>query len=391
VTPRKATLRIAHQATCPNASKTAIESKTGCKCQPSFYVMWRDPSGATRKSPRVRDRREADKMLRAKQVEIDQGRAGNLAQKNLAFPEWVDEYERILEMRPGIKGETRRTYHKTLVIAKDAIGHVRVRDLGNAELRRFHAKIAHTAEATQIKHLTQLGACLTAAIDEGYADTNPVGSFRRGLRLRAQKGTPPFTDGEAARLLAALVEAEVDGVYVAIVRAALELGARVGELIALDWSNVDLTGGTVKIRHTYNTVDGLTTPKDRDERDIYLTPGAEQVFADWLGTAGVEASGLVFRAPRSKGFVDVHYLRKLVLAAMTTAGIEKIDAQSGRPRKPLHSLRATYARRMLEQGKHPQWVEAQLGHADLELTMQVYGAWSAEAMRAEAAREAVVR
>ena len=30
----------------------------------------------------------------------------------------------------------------------------------------------------------------------------------------------------------------------------------------------------------------------------------------------------------------------------------KVDPQSGRPRKPLHSLRSTFTRRMLEQGKH---------------------------------------
>jgi hypothetical protein len=73
--------------------------------------------------------------------------------------------------------------------------------------------------------------------------------------------------------------------------------------------------------------------------------------------------------------------------AMTAASIPQLDAQSGRPRKPLHSLRATFTRRMLERGRHPQWVEAQLGHSSLQLTIGVYGAWTAEAMRAEAGKE----
>jgi len=79
-----------------------------------------------------------------------------------------------------------------------------VREIGNPELRKFHSAVKHTAKSIQIKHLTQLGACLSAAVDEGYAARNVVGAFRKSLRLRAAKGTPPFTDGEVAKLLQAL-------------------------------------------------------------------------------------------------------------------------------------------------------------------------------------------
>ena len=71
---------------------------------------------------------------------------------------------------------------------------------------------------------------------------------------------------------------------------------------------------------------------------------------------------------------------------MVTAGITTADARTSKSRKPFHSLRATFARQQLEQGKNPQWVEAQLGHSSLQLTVGVYGAWSEEALRAEAAK-----
>lgn len=388
MSPRTASLRVAHQRKCAHASQTSLDSIKGCTCDKgkrAYYVLWRDRSGATRKSPRLRDRREAEKLLRAQQVELDQGRAGTAPERNIEFPAWIDEYEQILEQRPGIKGETRRSYGKTLAVARETIGYANVRDLGNPELRRFRAAIAHTSEATQIKHLSQLGACLSAAVEEGYADRNPVGAFRKSLRLRAPAGTSPFTDGEIERLLAALQDEQA--VYRSIVRAALETGARIGELVALDWRDVNLSSGTMQIRHTYNPVDGLTAPKDRDTRTVYLTPEAEQVFADRLGDLGdAPEAGIAFPAPRSGSYIDVHYLRRIVQDAMSEAGIPQVDAQSGRPRKPLHSLRATFTRRMLERGRHPQWVEAQLGHSSLQLTIGVYGAWTAEAMRAEASK-----
>jgi integrase len=387
MTPRKASLRVAHQAQCPHANKTALDSLRGCKCSPSYYVTHRDASGATVKSARVKDRRVADKLLRAKQVEIDEGRVGVVPERNVTFPEWVDEYLDDLDRRPGIKATTRDTYARSLEIARDAIGYVPVRQIGNRELRKFHDAIRHGSEATQIKHLSHLSACLAAAVPE-LADRNPVGPFRKNLRLRPAKGTSAFNDGELARLLNALRHEEP--VYLAIVRAAVETGARIGELIALDWRDVDLIGGKITIQHTYSPLGGLTVPKDSEPRDVYLTPRAARVFDKWVRRVGVEKEGIVFPAPRSGGYVNADYLRKLILAAMTTAGIAKVDPQSGRPRKPLHSLRATFTRRMLEQGKSPLFVQSQLGHAGLELTLGVYGQWTAEALRAEAMRGARV-
>src|SRR5262249_16744186 len=156
MTPRTASLRVAHQRKCAHANQTALESVKGCTCDAgkrAYYVTWRDRSGASRKGPRVRDRREAEKYLRAKQVEIDQGRIGIEPERNLDFPVWADRYLSILEQRPGVKSETIRAYRKTLEVAKGAIGYVPVRRIGNPDLRRFHERIAHTAQATQLKNL----------------------------------------------------------------------------------------------------------------------------------------------------------------------------------------------------------------------------------------------
>lgn len=395
MTPRAASLRVAHQARCPHENKTALASlKTcgddcspacrGCSCKtPAYYVLWRDRSGATRKSSRVRDRRLADKMLREQQVEIDKGNVGYSEQKTIALPAWIAEWEAILERR-NVKGTTRRAYMQTVNLAADAIGHAPLRQIGPAELRRFHDRIKDTTHATQSKHFTHLGACFSSAVDEGYLDRNPVTAFKKSLRLRSDSGTPPYTDGELERLHAAMVDEE--DVYRAIVRALVATGARAGELVALDWRDVNLAEKTLRVRHTYNPVDGLTAPKDRDERTVYLTPEAETVFADWMKGKAVQTDGIVFPAPRSGGYVNLDYLRKIVAAAAKTAGIDKADERTGRPRKPLHSLRATFARRQLETGKHPQWVEAQLGHSSLTLTINTYGAWSDEAMRHEATK-----
>ena len=175
----------------------------------------------------------------------------------------------------------------------------------------------------------------TAAVDEGYATRNPVTVYRKPLGLRPAGGVPPFTDAEIARLLAAIDKPRGDKrrqsaapaeplppVYRYLVRAAIETGARVGELIALDWSCADLTGRTVDIRHTYSLDEGLTAPKGRDARTIHLIPSAAHVFEEWVGLVGLRESGQVFEAPRG-GYVNDDYIRKLVNAAVRDADVSE--------------------------------------------------------------------
>jgi integrase len=90
----------------------------------------------------------------------------------------------------------------------------------------------------------------------------------------------------------------------------------------------------------------------------------------------------VFPAPRGDR-LNARYLAKLVEKAMTSAGIPKVG-EGGRPRKPFHSLRATFARRAREQGADPQWLQAELGHASLDLTIGTYSTWQDAAMQKHA-------
>ncbi len=363
MTPRLASLRVAHSARCTKAGKTTLESIKGCSCPsgPSYYTFYRDRSGRTIKGSRIKNRRVADAGLRELQVEIDKGRIGLVEERrSITFPAWVDEYETILERRVrtgDLKAETLRSYDDTLRrLAIPAIGHVEVRAIGMGELRRFDDTIGPVSPSSRLKHFRQLSACLSTAVDEEYAERNPITIYRRkylrGTRMPKQ-GSVAFTDSELAGLWQAMKD--VEPVYRHTCRFAIATGLRQGELIALDWTDVNLLEGEVRVRHTWNPTDGLTTPKDRDERIVELTAPAMTVLSDWMQRpeSRPHDGGPVFRAPRG-GRLNNSYLRKILDQAMARAGIPKRN-QDG-IRRDFHSLRRTFTRRMLEQGIHPQWV-----------------------------------
>ena len=88
MSPRKASLRVAHSRSCPNATKTALSSvgrASGCTCTPSYCVFSRDRDGRPLKGARVKDRKTAERALAAAQREIDEGRVGIAKPLNISF------------------------------------------------------------------------------------------------------------------------------------------------------------------------------------------------------------------------------------------------------------------------------------------------------------------
>jgi integrase len=392
MSPRKASLRVAHQRSCANATKTALDSLgrgSGCTCQPSYYVFSRDRDGRPVKRPRVKDRRTAERAVAAAQREIDEGRAGLGRKKQIDFNTWADEYEEILEARikaGELHPRTLRNYQGTLRRGRDTFGSLNLDEIGNPELRRLLDGLPEKLRpAARLRYMRELGACFSAAVDDGRLDLNPVPRFTRTRKLKAPKrGKAPFEDHELERLWAEL--GKVEAVYLYAARFSAETGARLGELIGLDWSNVNLTDGRVLIEYQYNAVDGLLDPKDREPRAIYLTPQAKAVLEDWVGVVGVREEGPVFPHPELGGRLSARLLQRRFAAAMTDAGIPKQHPELRLPRT-FHSLRYTTSVLMQRRGFHPRLIEATLGHGSLELTYGVYGGWTPEMLAAEAARD----
>jgi integrase len=106
----------------------------------------------------------------------------------------------------------------------------------------------------------------------------------------------------------------------------LHSGARIGELIAVDWNNLSIAEKRVEIRVTYDQVDSVVPPKDRDNRTVYPTHAAVTMPEGWTAHTGAHSTGLVFSAPRSHHHLNADYLRKVVAAAMVGADVPPADA-----------------------------------------------------------------
>jgi len=103
------------------------------------------------------------------------------------------------------------------------------------------------------RYKSALSACFKAGIDRGWLglQVNPFG----GIRSRKEVGNRfgrCLEDDERGRFLAACDASQVWRDLGLFVRLALATGARRGELLGLEWRDVDLKAGSILLRETKN-------------------------------------------------------------------------------------------------------------------------------------------
>jgi integrase len=387
---RRACLRAAHSTGCPNRNLSALESAglgAGCRCKPRYFTFHRGADGRPVKGPRVLNRQAAERALRKLQTELDEGTLR--PRSTMTFSEWADEWTRGLRAA-NAKENTLRTYKTTLEYAKRTFGDVRVSDVTQSDVRRMldvvqadNASRQHSlSPATLASHLRQLKACFGAAISEGHAHANPT-NLHKTFRPKVDESEAVyFASEELPRLWTALANKPV---YLFMAKLAVATGARQGELRALRWTDIGFLEREMRLRRGYSKADGETTTKGRRSRTVDLTPQALTVLEQWhtFNQADPGSEQLVFQAP-SGGYVDDSRIRQNLYTAMTKAGIPRAG-EHGRKRD-FHSFRHTFARIALENAAEITWVQRQLGHSSITLTVDLYGRWERKAEKLQAER-----
>ena len=388
-----ASLQARHSRSCelgrPWTTFADATKARGCTCAPMYHVVVQHEGKLNREAV-GHNRKEAERALDARRGDV--ARRTYRVTREVRFDEWADNW------LAGFTGKetTRFVYAGTMVYAKQVFGHVEVRDLNSTDVRRFLDRIRQAyvdrqlvkagqpprevSPATLARHLRQLGACLQAAVSEGYATENAVRNLHKSAKPKVPRGRPTYyTNAELARLWP---ELEYRPVILALCKTAVGTGMRFGELSALRWDDVDLLNGEVHVSRSFAYGIGETTTKSNEPRTIDLTPPAAKMLEEWYAESG--GDGLVFEREKGGHLVSGYVLPHVLYPALERAGIPRIG-ERGRKRD-FHSFRHTFARIALEGGGEITWVSQQLGHSNITLTVNTYGHWARSAQKAQAER-----
>ncbi|HEU4706524.1 MAG TPA: tyrosine-type recombinase/integrase [Solirubrobacterales bacterium] len=165
---------------------------------------------------------------------------------------------------------------------------------------------------------------------------------------------------EAARLLAA-APAQDRGLWAT----ALYAGLRHGELRALRWNAVDLAGGTIRVRESWDPKEGSIAPKTRTSQRTTPMPALLRGHLMDRRLAAPDASdeALVFGVTARTPFQATVVYRRA----------DKAWEKAGLGRLRLHQARHTYASFMIAAGVNAKALSAFMGHSSIKVTFDLYG------------------
>lgn len=189
---------------------------------------------------------------------------------------------------------------------------------------------------------------------------NPWTSDKIARKRARPKSRRALTDVECRKILDAAGD-KFEGELRLLIMVALFTGLRLGDVLSLGWSDVDLGRAWIEKRETHKTGASVSVPISGE-----LLEGLKERRA--LGSG----DGLLF--PRLAAKVtddgDTYRISNIVVRLMKSVGIE--TSQSGERRNvPLatfHSLRHTFVTRLIEGGVSPIIVKDAVGHSVMATT-----------------------
>jgi len=217
--------------------------------------------------------------------------------------------------------------------------------------------------------MATLSTILTQAVDDELLPGNPA--LRLGKYLKAgdeneRSIIDPLSEIETTILLA-VAQARYPEWYPWLL-CALRTGLRLGELIALQWGDVDWAGRYLQIqRNVYNGT--TSTPKNHQQRRVDMSLQLLEALRGWRSReqarwleAGQPFPDWVF--PSVTGtLLDPANVRKALNRMLRVADLHE--------RGP-HQLRHSFASQLLQKGADLAYVTHQLGHKDANVTLQYY-------------------
>ena len=269
---------------------------------------------------------------------------------------------------PNVKPRTLADYAGTSDrYLRPALGSVRLSKLGPDRVARLYAHWQSQGKAkTALKCHQTLSQALDMGVRWGWLASNPCKRVDRPRYRPKRKEL--WTPEQLRRFLDGTHEHRLHPVWTLLAYS----GCRVGEILALDWTDVDLVIGRITIAKSTQKINGeqvTSEPKTRAGiRTISLPREAVEALRAQAERRLAEGGGsdaythLVFRGERggplshsTVGWALTHQCRLLGLPHMTP-----------------HGLRHLHASLLLSQGLPIPDVSRRLGHANSAITMSVY-------------------
>ncbi len=306
-------------------------------------------------------------------------RQGFIETSRLTVGRYLDHWLETI-VKPSLAPTTYERYRPVVTRhIKPYIGNIRLEKLAPVHVQQMYVAQAEAGTSKRNQELSGviLGKALKDAVALRLISVNPARDIDKP---RPEKREMQVWDKEEVDRF--LDHARGDRLYAFYVLA-VATGMRIGELFALEWSDIDFERAQVTVQRTLEEIGGRLRVKEpktpNARRKIDLPQFALQALQDHRRRMLAEGhiAGPVFCDTQGGYLRRQNVLRRSFRPLVEAAGVRRLR---------LHDLRHTAATLLLAAGENAKVVSERLGHANIRITLDTY-AHVLPTMQRDAARK----
>ena len=303
-------------------------------------------------------------------------------------------YDKYTTLKGNVKRSTRESRQFVAgVLQADALS---ARDIGSVKpsdaqewAMRMKEKGYSYRLINNIKR--SLKASFAIAVSDGWVRKNPFDFTLNAVISNDTQARQALTEEQEQAFLQFLQSSPVYRRYYDEILILLKTGLRISEFCGLTVDDINFADGIINIDHQllWETNKGLyiDTPKSRSSiRKVPMSEEARKAFERVIAWRGEPEpytvdgySGFLFVSESGKPYLADHYQTVLRRAVQR---YNKTHAEQ-LPKISPHVLRHTFCTRLASKNMNPKSLQYIMGHADINITLNLYAHVSLDAVKAE--------
>jgi len=328
------------------------------------------------------NKRDAEKALAKLITEIENGQVMNT--KNLTFEEfikrWLSEYaERSLAPKTLADYKQQLEYRVIPMLGRLKLDQIKPLHLMKyynhlrSENVRLDNRPGKLSEKTVLKNHMLISSILQKAVNWQMLHSNPARNVERPKFIR--KPVRYYNEDQLKKLFGNLKTAPLK--YQTAVFIAVLCGVRLGELLGLEWGDIDFEKRSMVVQRAsqYLKERGLFTkmPKNQSSiRKVSISPLLVEILVQYKEERNIEikkVGSLWNKTDR----LFTQWNGNPMHPSAVAQWFRKFLKRNSLDVINFHALRHTSATMLIAKGVHPKTISSRLGHANISTTMDIYG------------------
>lgn len=257
-------------------------------------------------------------------------------------------------------------------IKNSELAGIKVCNITNLKLQKHYNNLFdNNYSYSQIKNLNKiLKTFYNWCIDNGYVLKNPctkvdIKGNKNDILAKKNKEVEIFSESEID-----IIKEKIKGdKYELLILLDFATGLRQGELLALDWKNIDLKNEKIKVVQTVKEVYIYDNSENKHIKTIFQVPKTANSIRDVPIPKNIIP--MLKAIPVKEGLLFYDNSNNPLKAKRIFDFWKKLLIDCNIPHKKFHSIRHTYASMLLKNGVDIETVAELMGHSAISIT-QIY-------------------